>query len=339
MITDSIKYLFERRDLSRDACAAAMGSIVDGEATPAQAGAFLAALRSKGETASEIAGAASAIRARMQRVSVRAPVFVDTCGTGGDGAGTFNVSTAAAIVVAACGVVVAKHGNRAVSSKCGSADVLAELGVRVDLDARGVERCIERIGIAFLLAPRLHPALGRIAGIRREIGTRTVFNIVGPLVNPAEPRRQVIGVFDAALVRPVARALAELGAVRALVVHGDGLDEIALSGQTIACRVDHGVLRDLVLEAASFGLPESSREALAGGDATHNAELVRSVLRGELGPRRDAVLAAASAALHVADACGDFAVGARIAARAIDSGAALAKLEALAAETREERAA
>jgi anthranilate phosphoribosyltransferase len=335
---EAIRTLLERGDLDRESCASAIRAIVDGEATPAQAGAFLAALRSKGETASEIAGAAVALRERATRVVVRAPIFVDTCGTGGDGRGTFNVSTAAAIVVAACGVVVAKHGNRAVSSRCGSADVLSELGVRVDLDARGVEACIERTGIGFLLAPRLHPALGRVAGIRRELGTRTVFNLLGPLVSPAQPRRQVVGVFDPKLVRPVAFALAELGAIRALVVHGDGLDEIALSGPTIACRIDHGAVRDLVLEPAMFDLDTSPRDALAGGDAAHNADLVRRVFRGELGPRRDAVLAAASAALHVADAAADFAEGARIAARAIDSGAARAKLDELASATREEAA-
>ncbi len=338
VITNAIQKLLERTDLQFEESAASIREIVDGDATPAQAGAFLAALRAKGETASEIAGAATALRERATPVVVRAAIFVDTCGTGGDGGRTFNVSTAAAIVVAACGVVVAKHGNRAVSSRCGSADVLSELGVRVDLDARAVERCIERTGIGFLLAPRLHPALGNVAGIRRELGTRTVFNLLGPLVSPARPRRQVVGVFDPRLVAPVARALAELGAEHALVVHGDGLDEIALSGPTIACEVKCGTVRDLVLEPESFGLSKSSRDALAGGDAPCNAELLRRVLRAEHGPRRDAVVATASAALYVANAAIGFVDGARIAARAIDTGAALAKLEELACAAREEAA-
>jgi anthranilate phosphoribosyltransferase len=330
--------LLEGSDLEREECAMSIRDIVDGVATAVQAGAFLAALRAKGETASEIAGAASVLRECATPVVVRAPVFVDTCGTGGDGGRTFNVSTAAAIVVAACGVVVAKHGNRAVSSRCGSADVLSELGVRVDLDARGVEACIARTGIGFLLAPRLHPALAKVAGIRREIGTRTVFNLLGPLVSPARPPRQVVGVFDPRLVPCVARALLELGTDHALVVHGDGLDEIAVSGSTFASEVRAGSIRELVLEPASFGLPVSAREALAGGDAAHNAALVRAVLGGEHGPRRDAVLATASAALYVAGAADGFAEGARIAARAIDSGAAFAKLEALACAAREEAA-
>jgi anthranilate phosphoribosyltransferase len=338
VITQAILKALDGTDLERSECAGAIAEIVDGEATPAQAGAFLVALRAKGESASEIAGAASVLRERATPITIHAPIFVDTCGTGGDGRHTFNVSTTAAIVVASCGVVVAKHGNRAVSSRCGSADVLSELGVRIDLEASAVEACIARIGIGFLLAPRLHPALGKVAPIRRELGTRTIFNLLGPLVSPALPRRQVVGVFDARLVSRVARALAELGAEHALVVHGCGLDEIAISGPTTACEITDGLVRDRTILPSDFGLEVSPADALLGGDAGHNAELVRRILGGELGPRRDAVIASASAALYVAGAASSFLDGARIAARAIDSGAAAAKLNALVSAAREEAA-
>jgi anthranilate phosphoribosyltransferase len=324
----------DRRDLARAEMAAAMHEIADGAATPAQLGAFLAALRAKGETVEEMTGAVLVMRERAERVRVRREIFVDTCGTGGDGQHTFNVSTTSAFVVAAAGVAVAKHGNRSVSSRCGSADVLAELGVVIDLSAEQAAACVDEIGLGFLFAPRLHPAFRAVAAVRRELGLRTMFNLLGPLVNPAGAPRQVMGVFDARWVPVVGRVLAELGAEHALVVHGDGSDEIALSGDTVVCEVRRGSVEDRVMAPEELELPRSERASLAGGDAATNARLLRAVLDGEPGPRRDAVLANAGAALYVGAAAESPRDGARLAARAIDSGEAAAVLARLVATTR-----
>lgn len=334
MIQQAIGRLVERVDLSREEMSRVMEEIADGEATPAQAGALLAALRMKGETVEEIAGAAQVMRARAERVRVDREVFVDTCGTGGDGRHTFNISTTAAFVVAGAGVAVAKHGNRSVSSKCGSADVLAALGVDVDAPRERVERCIAEVGIGFLFAPRLHPAFKAVAGVRRELGIRTVFNLLGPLANPAGARHQVLGVYEARWVPVLGGVLAALGAARAFVVHGDGLDEIAVTGTTQVAEVRDGKVLLSQIEPESLGVGRWPRESLLGGDAPHNAAITRAVLAGERGAPRDAVLANAAAALVAAGAAPDLRAGVALAAEVIDRGAARQVLERLAAVSR-----
>ena len=334
MIQQAIARLVERQDLSRADMAAVMSEIADGSATPAQAGAFLAALRLKGETVDEIAGAAEVMRARADRVRVEQPVFVDTCGTGGDGQHTFNISTAAALVVAGAGVPVAKHGNRSVSSRCGSADVLAALGVDVEAPKEVVERCIREVGIGFLFAPRLHPAFKAVAGVRRELGVRTVFNLLGPLANPAGARRQVMGVFEPRWVTVLAGVLAALGAEHAFVVHGEGLDEIAVTGMTHVCQVKGGSIDRFSMVPEDIGLGRWDRAAIAGGDPPENARILRDVLAGAKGAPRDAVLANAAAALVAGDAASDLRAGVALAADSIDRGAAAEKLSRLAALSR-----
>ncbi|HTP50787.1 MAG TPA: anthranilate phosphoribosyltransferase [Anaeromyxobacteraceae bacterium] len=334
MIQQAIAELAERRDLPRARMAEVMGEIADGGATPAQIGAFLAALRVKGETVDEIAGAADVMRARADRVRVDCEVFVDTCGTGGDGRNTFNISTTAAFVVAGAGVVVAKHGNRSVSSRCGSADVLAALGVEVEAPKERVERCIAEVGIGFLFAPRLHPAFKAVAGMRRELAIRTVFNLLGPLANPAGARHQVMGVYEARWVPVLGGVLAALGARHAFVVHGSGLDEIAVTGSTEVAEVRDGRVELFRLTPEELGLSRWPEAAIAGGDASHNAAVTLRVLEGEMGAPRDAVLANAAAALRAADAVPDLRAGVAVAARAIDGGAAREKLDLLAAASR-----
>jgi anthranilate phosphoribosyltransferase len=311
-----------------------MNEIADGGATPAQVGAFLAALRLKGETVDEITGAAEVMRARADRVRVEHPIFVDTCGTGGDGQHTFNISTAAALVVAGAGLPVAKHGNRSVSSRCGSADVLAELGVDVEAPKEVVERCIREVGIGFLFAPRLHPAFKAVAGIRRELGVRTVFNLLGPLANPAGARRQVMGVYEARWVPVIAGVLAALGAEHAFVVHGEGLDEIAVTGMTHVCEVKGGSVERFSMVPEDIGLGRWERAAIAGGDPPENARILREVLAGRKGAPRDAVLANAAAALVAGDAAPDLRTGVGLAAASIDRGAAAEKLSRLVAVSR-----
>lgn len=333
MIRDALEKVLKREHLSRDEAAGVMGQIADGDAPPMQVAALLAALRTKGETPEEIAGAADAMRARLEPVRVTAPVFVDTCGTGGDGLGTFNVSTTSAFVVAGAGVVVAKHGNRAVSSKSGSADVLAELGVNVELSTERVEQSIERVGIGFLFAPRHHPAFRHVATVRRELGTRTVFNVLGPLLNPAGARRQVMGVYSPALVQPIAEVLRLLGAEHAMVVHGDGLDELTPTSQTHVAWVRGGDVTVTTVEPEQFGIRRHSRDELLGGDAKTNARIALDVLEGQTGAPREAVVLNAAAALVVADAAANLEEGVVLARRSIDSGAARAKLAALVAET------
>ncbi len=331
MIQQAIARLVERQDLSRADMAAVMNEIADGGATPAQVGAFLAALRLKGETVDEITGAAEVMRARADRVRVEHPVFVDTCGTGGDGQHTFNISTAAALVVAGAGLAVAKHGNRSVSSRCGSADVLAALGVDVEAPKEVVERCIREVGIGFLFAPRLHPAFKAVAGIRRELGVRTVFNLLGPLANPAGARRQVMGVYEARWVPVIAGVLAALGAEHAFVVHGEGLDEIAVTGMTHVCEVKGGSVERFSMVPEDIGLGRWERAAIAGGDPPENARILREVLAGRKGAPRDAVLANAAAALVAGDAAPDLRAGVGLAAESIDRGAAAEKLSRLVA--------
>jgi anthranilate phosphoribosyltransferase len=329
MIQQAIARLVERHDLSRAEVVAVMNEIADDGATPAQVGAFLAALRLKGETVDEIAGAAEVMRARADRVHVGREVFVDTCGTGGDNQNTFNISTTAAFVVAGAGVCVAKHGNRSVSSRCGSADVLAALGVDVDAAKDTVERCIEECGIGFLFAPRLHPAFKAVAGIRRELGIRSVFNLLGPLANPAGARHQVMGVYEPRWVPIIGGVLAALGARHAFVVHGEGLDEIAVTGMTHICEVKAGGVERYAMLPEDFGLRRWDKTAIAGGDADRNAAILRDVLSGQKGAPRDAVLANAAAALVAGGAADDLRGGVNLAGTSVDSGAALQKLERL----------
>jgi anthranilate phosphoribosyltransferase len=292
-------------------------------------GAFLAALRIKGETVDEIAGAADVMRARVDTVRVEREVFVDTCGTGGDNQHTFNISTTAAFAVAGAGVCVAKHGNRSVSSRCGSADVLAALGVNVDAPKSVVERCIEECGIGFLFAPRLHPAFKAVAGIRRELGIRSVFNLLGPLANPAGARHQVMGVYEPRWVPILGGVLAALGARHAFVVHGEGLDEITVTGMTHVAEVKGGSVERYAMVPEDLGLRRCEKSAIVGGDVERNAAMVRDVLSGQKGAPRDAVLANAAAALVAGGAAPDLRSGVKLAADAIDGGAARGKLERL----------
>lgn len=331
MIQQAIAKLVERQDLGRAEMAAVMGEVADGGATPAQVGAFLVALRLKGETVEEIAGAAEVMRARVDRVRVEQEVFVDTCGTGGDGQNTFNISTAAALVVAGAGLAVAKHGNRSVSSRCGSADVLAAVGVNVEAPKEIVERCIREVGIGFLFAPRLHPAFKAVAGIRRELAVRTVFNLLGPLANPAGARHQVLGVYEPRWVPVMGGVLAALGAARAFVVHGEGLDEIAVTGMTHVCEVRNGALDRFAMVPEDIGLGRWGRSDIAGGDPPFNARILRDVLAGQKGGPRDAVLANAAAALVAGGAAPDLGAGVEVAAESIDRGAAADKLRRLVA--------
>jgi len=329
-IKQAIEHVVARRDFSADEIAAVFGTIMDGNATPAQIGALLIGLRMKGETAEEIAGAARAMRERAKPIRCSDPDrAVDTCGTGGDGSGSVNVSTIAAIVTAACGVRVAKHGNRALSSRAGSADVLEALGVVVDAPVDVLERCLEEAHIAFLFAPSFHAATRHAAGPRKELGTRTVFNLLGPLTNPAGVRNQVVGVFDGKWCEPVAAALGRLGARRAFVVHGaGGLDEVAVRGATRLAEWDAGrgevSMRELI--PADFGLAEADPDGLRGGDAVFNARVAREVLGGQSGAPRTAAIMEAALALVAAEAAADLREGAERAAAAIDGGAATAAL-------------
>jgi anthranilate phosphoribosyltransferase len=317
-------------DLPRDLACASMDQVLAGEATPAQIGALAVALRMKGETPTEIAGMADAMRKRVAPIRTRRTPLIDTCGTGGDYAGTFNISTTVALVTASCGVAVAKHGNRAVSSRTGSADVLESLGVRIDLTAEKAARSIDLLGITFLFAPNYHTALRHAAGPRREIGVRTVFNVLGPLTNPAGATRQLLGVYADTLVRPVADVLMQLGSERAWVVHGrDGLDELTVFDQSHVAELKDGAIREFEVDPADYGLASSDRSAVAGGDAAANAARIRSVLGGERGAARDIVVLNTGAALVAAGVAPDLGAGIEQASAALGSGAAAAKLAEL----------
>lgn len=337
MISDAVRELVAGHDLSADDVEAAMGEILSGEASAAQIAAFVVALRMKGESADEIASAARALRTHGQSIQPKVDgPLLDTCGTGGDGLHTFNISTAAAIVAAAAGVSVAKHGNRAVSSQAGSADVLEALGVQIDLTPTQVQRCIEEVGIGFLFAPSHHAAMRHAAPVRRELGIRTLFNLLGPLSNPASATHQVVGVYDASRVEQLAEALGSLGLTAAWVVHGEGgLDEVSPSGPTRVAQLRDGKVSTFEVTPHDFGLSGVPMEALRGGDAVRNAEIIREVLAGEPGPARVAVVLNAAAALCVVGAAADPAAAAELAAKAIDSGKALQTLERWAQFTRE----
>jgi anthranilate phosphoribosyltransferase len=329
MIKDAIATLVTGRSLSMDQAESAMTEIMNGEVTPAQFGAFVTALRIKGETSDEIAGMAKVMRAKAIPVHTDGPV-VDTCGTGGDNASTFNISTAAAFVVAGAGLKVAKHGNRAASSQCGSADVLEALGVKIDLNAQQVERCLKEVGIGFMFAPAFHPAMKYAGPPRREIGIRTVFNILGPLTNPAHAQAQVLGVAEASLTEKMAVVLRTLGCHHALVVHGDdGLDEISITGKTQVREVEGDRIRMYSVSPEDFGFSRTSLEDIKGSNPSENAASVRRILAGDAGPQRDVVLINAAAAIVAGDKARSLPEGAKLAAEAIDSGRALDKLEQL----------
>jgi anthranilate phosphoribosyltransferase len=343
IITEAVRTLVDRRDLTRIEAAAAMEAIMSGAATNAQIAAFLTALRMKGETVEELIGFAQVMRQKAVRVRTRGEevaaltgtdreMLIDTCGTGGDAAGTFNVSTATAFVVAGAGLKVAKHGNRSVSSLCGSADVVETLGINLELTPAQVARCIDEVGIGFLYAPLLHTAMRHVMAARREMGIRTVFNMLGPLTNPASANAQVIGVYAVSLTEPLARVLAELGTFRAFVVHGaDGLDEISTTGESRISEVREGVVRSFTVRPEDFGLARATMADLLGGDRTQNADIIRALLNGEPGPKRDIVLMNAAAALVAGARARDLKDGVELAARSIDGGAARTKLTALVA--------
>ena len=329
MIREAIDTLVSGHSLTMEQAAGVMEEIMDGEATPAQFGAFVTALRLKGETVQEIAGMARIMREKAVPVAVSGPV-VDTCGTGGDGSQTFNISTTAAFVVAGAGLKVAKHGNRGMSSGCGSADVLEALGAKIDGGAKEVERCLEEMGIGFMFAPIFHPAMKYAAAPRREIGIRTVFNILGPLTNPAGAPAQLLGVADGSLAMKMAQVLKLLGCHHALVVHGeDGLDEITLGGQTTVCELKRDAITSYSINPEEFGFSRVSMESLRGGTPQQNAAILRRVLGGGTGPHRDIVLINAAAALVAGERAENLNQGVQIAAEAIDSGKALEKLEGL----------
>jgi len=319
-------------DLSRDLARATMQQILAGEATPSQIAGLAVALRMKGETADEIAGLAEALRALVPPLHTKRSPLLDTCGTGGDNAGTFNISTTAAIVVAACGVAVAKHGNRAVSSRTGSADVLESLGVGLDLTPIDAARSLDVLGITFLFAPNYHGALRHAVGPRRDLGIRTVFNVIGPLTNPAGATRQLLGVYSDGLVRLIAEVLKDLGSERAMVVHGhDGLDELTVFATNHVAELHDGAISEYEIDPAEFGLAHEDRSGVAGGAAAENAARVRAILGGEMGAGRDIVLLNAAAALKVAGAVEEIGAGIERARAMIDGGHALAKLADMAA--------
>jgi len=319
-----------RENLTAIEAAEAMAVILSGQATTAQIAAFLVALRMKRETPAELLGFARAMRARMTRIDAGPEPVIDTCGTGGDNAGTFNVSTVAALVAAGAGVRVAKHGNRSISSRCGSADVLEGLGVRIDLAPEAMGRAIREVGIGFLFAPALHPAMKYAQPARVELKMRTVFNLLGPLANPAGATAQLVGAPSVEAAELMAEALASLGLERGFVVHGsDGLDEITTTGPTTALEITRGVIARRTLTPADFGVGVARAEDLKGGDREENCRIAHSILNGERGPKRDIVLVNAAAALVVAGRARDFSEGMALAAASIDSRAARARLDQL----------
>ncbi|AGF79446.1 anthranilate phosphoribosyltransferase [Desulfocapsa sulfexigens DSM 10523] len=335
-IKEAIAKVVLKVDLNEKEMVAVMNEIMGGSATDAQIGSFITALRMKGETVEEITGAVRVMRdkatAIVSGVDVASgDILVDTCGTGGDGSGTFNVSTTSAFVVAGAGVPVAKHGNRSISSNCGSADVLEAAGVALDISSEKIGECIQKVGIGFLFAPALHGAMKYAIGPRREMGIRTIFNILGPLTNPAGANVQVLGVFSGDLTEPLARVLAKLGSKRALVVHGEGnLDELTVTGTTRVSELRNGEVTTYSVDPADFGFADATIEDLQGGaDAEESAQQMRAVLTGEKGPKRDMVLLNSGAALMAAGLCEDLQSGILAAAEVIDSGRAASKLDQL----------
>jgi len=337
VIQDALARLLDRRDLSRVEAREAMSEIMRGEATPAQIGGFLVALRLKGETVDEIAGCAEAMREHVLAVEPLREDLVDTAGTGGDGAHTLNISTAAALVAAAAGAGVAKHGNRAVSSASGSADVLEALGFELELEPARIARSIDELGFGFMFAPTHHPAMRHAAPVRRELAARTIFNVLGPLTNPARARAQIVGVYSPELVPTIAGVLASLGAHRAFVVHGaGGIDELSPAGPNLVCEVvDGGVLRREI-DPLELGVERCAEDDLRGGSPAENAAAIRGVFAGEPGARRDAILLNAAGAIAAAGHADDLQEGLELARETVDSGAAASRLEELVAFSRAE---
>ena len=336
MIRETIQKVVDGHDLTEGETVDTMNEIMSGEATPAQVASFITALRIKGETIEEITGAAHVMREKSTKIHTKHPFTVDTCGTGGDGSHSFNISTTAAFVVAGTGIPVAKHGNRAASSQSGSADVLKALDVNIEIGPEQVGACIDDVRIGFLFAVTLHGAMKHAIGPRREIGIRTIFNVLGPLTNPAGAQAQIIGVYAPTLTEPLANALKNLGSQRAFVVHGgDGLDEITTTTTTQVSELVDGTVNTYTLDPTELGIPTAQPSDLKGGTPEENAEMTLSVLRGEKGPQRDIVLLNAAAAIAAGGKAEDIAAGLATAAESIDSGRALEKLEGLRAKSNE----
>ncbi|MDK2918905.1 MAG: anthranilate phosphoribosyltransferase [Candidatus Petromonas sp.] len=330
MIKSAIDKVIRRQNLTENEMIYAMNAIMEGRATEAQIGGFLIALRMKGETAEEITGGAKVMRNKALPVGIKNDYAIDTCGTGGDGANTFNISTAVAFVAAAAGITVVKHGNRSVSSRCGSADVLESLGVNINLTPEKVQRCADELGIGFMFAPNFHRAMKHAIGPRKELGVRTIFNILGPLTNPAKVKGQVLGVFDGKLTEVIAKALKELGVKQAMVVHGmDGLDEITVTTKTKVSELKDNEIYTYHIDPEQFGLPFAHRKDLAGGDPRQNADIILKILNGERGAKRDIVLLNAGAAIYVGKKADSLTEGVERAKTVIDTGLALEKLNQL----------
>jgi len=329
MIREAINKVINGENLSQEEASLTMNEIMSGEATPAQIASFITALRMKGETIDEITGCAKVMREKVTPIKTKADYLVDTCGTGGDGSHTFNISTISALVASGAGVKIAKHGNRAVSSSCGSADLLKELGVNTEADTDTVARCIDEVGIGFLFAPLLHPAMKYAIGPRREIGIRTIFNVLGPLTNPAGAQAQVLGVYDSNLTEPLAHVLKNLGSHHVFVVHGDGLDEITTTGETKISELKDGKVNSYNIKPTDFGFDKPEKADLAGGTIENNAKIALSILNGERGAKRDIVLINASSAIIVGGKASNISDGISLAEESIDSGKAMEKLEML----------
>ncbi|HAH19593.1 MAG: anthranilate phosphoribosyltransferase [Omnitrophica WOR_2 bacterium GWF2_43_52] len=330
MIKEAIAQLVERKNLTRNQMKEAVEEIMRGQTSPAQIAAFLTALRMKGETVDEITGAAIAMREFVKKITIDEDVILDTCGTGADRMHTFNISTVSAFVAAGSGVVVAKHGNRAISSRSGSADLLEALGVNINIDEQKVEACLKKIGIGFLFAQTLHPAMKNVAPVRKELGIRTIFNVLGPLTNPAFATHQLLGVYDPALLRVVAKVLGNVGVKHAMVVHGDdGLDEITTTTSTHVCELKKGTVRCYTMSPGDFKIKKARLKDLEGGNSEDNARIAASILQGEKGAKRDIVLFNSGCAIYVADKARSIKEGIERAKESIDSGRALRKLEEL----------
>lgn len=336
MLKFAINKVVKNENLTQEEMISAMNIIMEGKATPAQIGGFLIGLRMKGETLEEITGSAKVMRDKALNVSIKSDYAIDTCGTGGDGGNTFNISTAAAFVAAAAGVVVVKHGNRSVSSKCGSADVLEKLGVNINLQPDEVQKCVDELNIGFMFAPNFHKATKHAVGPRRELGVRSIFNLLGPLTNPAGAKGQVLGVFDENLTAVMAGVLKELDVERAMVVHGlDGLDEITITDRTKVSELKDGNINTYFIDPRDFEIPIAKKNEISGGDPEENAEIILKILKGETGPRRNMVLMNAGAAIYVGKKADSLKEGIEKAKEVIDTGLALEKLNEFAKFTQE----
>lgn len=329
MIQEAISKLVQKQDLTQNETELVMNEIMEGKATDAQIAGFLIGLRLKGETIDEITACAKIMRQKAQTIKPNVRFLVDTCGTGGDNSNSFNISTAAAFVVSGAGVAVAKHGNKSVSSKCGSADVLKELGVNIELGPKQAEKCVEEIGIGFMFAPMFHPAMKFALNARKEIGVRTIFNILGPLTNPADAKSQLIGVFDENLLVNIVEVLKNLGSKHVIAVNGKGLDEITISGKTKVCELKNGNMDSYEINPEDFGFKLSRMNEITGGSPQENAKIIIDILNGAKGPKRDIVLLNAAAALLTTDKTKDYKEALELATYSIDSGKALEKLNKL----------